>query len=106
MQLHGNAALSLRKRLLLGQRVVEHGWTLTQAAEAAEVSVRCVRKWVSRYRAEGEQGLLDRSSAPRRVANRTPELRVQAIAALRRLRSAAPRSPSCSSWRCRLSRAS
>ena len=47
------------------------GWTLTAAAEAAGVSVRCARKWVGRYRLEGEPGLLDRSSAPRRVANRT-----------------------------------
>src|SRR5205085_2906958 len=38
------------------------------------------------YRSTGEAGLLDRSSAPRSVANRTPEDRVQAIAALRRLR--------------------
>jgi transposase InsO family protein len=86
MDLHANAALSLNKRRLLARRVVEERWTLTQAAAAAEVSVRCARKWVRRYRAEGELGLLDRSSAPARVANRTPEDRVQAIAALRRLR--------------------
>jgi hypothetical protein len=60
------------------------------AAEAAEVSVRCARRWVGRYRAEGAAGLLDRSSAPRRVANRTDERRVQAIAALRRLRFTGP----------------
>jgi len=41
---------------------------------------------VSRYRACGESGLLDRSSAPHVVANRTDERRVEAIAALRRLR--------------------
>jgi hypothetical protein len=62
------------------------GWTLTAAAEAAGGSVRCARKWVGRYRLEGEQGLLDRCSAPRRVANRTPEDRVEAIVKLRRLR--------------------
>jgi hypothetical protein len=45
--------------------VLEQGWTLTVAAEAAGVSVRCARKWVARYRIEGEQGLFDRSSAPR-----------------------------------------
>jgi transposase InsO family protein len=50
------------------------------------VSVRCARKWVSRYRAAGVAGLSDRSSAPRRVANRTPQERVEAIIALRRLR--------------------
>jgi len=64
MNLHANAALSLNKRRDLCQRVALEGWTLTKAAEAAEVSVRCARKWVGRYRAEGELGLLDRSSAP------------------------------------------
>jgi hypothetical protein len=41
---------------------------------------------VGRYRSEGEAGLLDRSSAPKTVANRTEERRREAIAALRRLR--------------------
>jgi transposase InsO family protein len=35
---------------------------------------------------EGEAGLFDRSSAPRRVHNRTCEARIEAIAALRRVR--------------------
>jgi transposase InsO family protein/transposase len=90
MKLHANAALSLNKRRLLCRRVVEQEWTLTKAAEAAEVSVRCARKWVGRYRAEGEVGLLDRSSAPATVTNRTCERRVAAIAALRRLRFTGP----------------
>jgi len=90
MKLHANAALSLNKRLVLARRVVEEQWTLTKAAEAAEVSVRCARKWVGRYRSEGELGLLDRPSAPATVANRTCEQRVAAIAALRRLRFTGP----------------
>jgi transposase InsO family protein len=90
MKLHANAALSLNQRRRLARRVVEQEWTLTQAAAAAEVSVRCARKWVGRYRAEGELGLLDRSSAPGRVANRTDERRIEAIAALRRLRFTGP----------------
>src|SRR3954471_10980718 len=90
MKLHANAALSLNKRRLLCQRVVEQEWTMTKAAEAAEVSVRCARKWVGRYRAQGELGLLDRPSTPAVVANRTCEQRVQAIAALRQLRFTGP----------------
>jgi transposase InsO family protein len=90
MELHANAALSLNKRRLLCRRVVDEQWALTKAAAAAEVSVRCARKWVARYRAEGELGLLDRSSAPAHVANRTPDERIQAIAALRRLRFTGP----------------
>jgi transposase InsO family protein len=73
----------------LAERVVVERWTLTAAAEAADVSVRCARKWVGRYRAEGELGLRDRSSAPQRVWNRTPVERVEAIARLRRLRMTA-----------------
>src|SRR4051812_9206937 len=90
MKLHANAALSLNRRRVLCRRVVEEGWTVTSAAAAAEVSVRCARKWVRRYRAEGELGLLDRSSAPGMVANRTDERRVEAIASLRRLRFTGP----------------
>jgi transposase InsO family protein len=71
-------------------RVTEEGLALAEAAEAAGVSARTARKWVRRYRAEGEAGLLDRSSAPRQVHNVTPPERVEAIAALRRLRMTGP----------------
>jgi transposase InsO family protein len=89
MKLHGNAALSWRGRRQLARRVVVEGWTVTAAAEAAGVSVRCARKWVGRYREQGEQGLRDRSSAPRRVANRTDPERVKVILKLRGLRMTA-----------------
>src|SRR3954447_3028357 len=89
MKLHANAALSWSGRRLLVERVLVQGWTLTAAAEAAGVSVRCVRKWVGRYQLEGESGLFDRSSAPRLVANRTPDDRVKVIVLLRRLRMTA-----------------
>jgi transposase len=67
------------------RRVRGQGWTLARAADAAGVSVRTVSKWLRCYDREGEEGLLDRPSAPRTVANRTPEERIQVIAALRRL---------------------
>ena len=86
MRLHGNAALSWQGRRRLARRVVVEGWTLTAAAAAGGVSLRCTRKWVGRYRKEGEAGLCDRSSAPRRVGNRTPAERVAVIVLLRRLR--------------------
>jgi transposase InsO family protein len=88
MDLHGNAALSWSGRRELARRVVDQGWTLTAAAAAAGVSVRCARKWVGRYRA-GDRQLLDRSSAPRRVANRTDPARVAVIVKLRLLRMTA-----------------
>jgi transposase InsO family protein len=88
MNLHANAALSWSGRRQLAQRVVDQGWTLRAAAEAADVSVRCARKWVSRYRA-GDRQLFDRSSAPRRIANRTPPERIAVIVKLRGLRMTA-----------------
>jgi transposase len=89
MKLHRNAALSWNGRQQLAVRVVEQGWTLQAASAAAGVSVRCAAKWSSRYRAAGEAGPLDRSSAPRRVANRTSPERVSVIARLRGLRMTA-----------------
>jgi transposase len=89
MKLHRNAALSWNGRRQLAVRVVEQAWTLRAAAAAAGVSVRCAAKWSRRYRAAGEAGLLDRSSAPKRVANRTSAERVSVIARLRGLRMTA-----------------
>src|SRR5436190_5142441 len=86
MKLHGNARTCLHARRLIVERVLEHGWTLARAAEAAGVSVRTVSKWLARFRAEGAEALLDRPSTPARVPRRTPEERVESIALLRRLR--------------------
>jgi transposase InsO family protein len=88
MDLHANAALSWSGRRELARRVVDQGWSVRAAAEAAGVSVRCARKWISRYRC-GDRELRDRSSAPRRVANRTPADRVAVIILLRQLRMTA-----------------
>jgi len=90
MKLHGNAPLGPKGRRRMVLLVIEEGLTLAEAAEAAGVSVRTAGKWVRRYRAEGEAGLLDRSSAPRRVHNVTPAGRVEAIAALRHVRMTGP----------------
>jgi len=89
MKLHRNAALSWNGRRLLVRRVLEQGWTITAAAAAAAVSVRCARKWIGRWEAAGAAGLHDRSSAPHRVANRTDPERVAVIVRLRKLRMTA-----------------
>jgi len=89
MKIHGNARTCPHSRLLLCRRVIEQRWLLAQAAEAAGVSERTAAKWLGRYRAEGEAGLGDRSSAPGEVANRTAEERIELLAALRRLRMTA-----------------
>jgi transposase InsO family protein len=90
MRLHANARLSLIRRRELALEVIEQRRALTEAAEAAGVSARTAAKWVARYRSAGEAGLLDRSSAPHRVHNRTEERTIEVIAALRRLRFTGP----------------
>jgi transposase InsO family protein len=67
-------------------RVVDDGWSLTAAAEAAGVSERTCQKWVARYLAEGDGGLQDRSSAPKTIPHRTPDDLVEVIVLLRKLR--------------------
>src|SRR6201992_779749 len=90
MKLHANAALSLKGRRRMVQQVLAQDRSLAMAAEAAGVSERTCAKWVARYRSAGSPGLLDRSSAPRRVHNRTDERLVELLMSLRRLRFTAP----------------
>ena len=89
MEVHAKAPLSPIGRRRVVDRVCTQSWSVTAAAEAAGVSVRCARKWIGRYRVEGERGLRDRSSAPRRISNRTPADRIAVIVLLRQLRMTA-----------------
>ncbi len=66
------------------RRVLEQGWTVGDAAEAAGCSARTVWKWLARYRA-GDEELVDRSSRPKRCPSRLSGGRVRSIEALRRL---------------------
>jgi transposase InsO family protein len=89
MKLHANARTCPKSRRLLVRRVREEGWSVMAAAEAAGISERTVYRWLRRFRDEGEAGLVDRSSVPRRIPHRTAAERVEAMAALRRLRMTA-----------------
>jgi transposase len=75
MKLHANARTCPNSRRLLVGRIEEEGWSLMAAAEAAGISERSARRWLGRWRAEGEAGLLDRSSAPPQTPHRTPPTR-------------------------------
>jgi len=90
MRLHANAALTLNQRKKMVMSVVAEHRPVSEVAAAFQVSEPTARKWIKRYVVEGELGLLDRSSAPKTVANRTPAPRVEAIAALRRMRFTGP----------------
>ena len=90
MKLHANAKTCPNSRALIARRVLEQGWSLAAAAEAAGVSERTAWKWVDRYRREGDGGLEDRSSAPVSVPSRTPADREELILSLRELRLTSP----------------
>ena len=72
------------------RRVLEQGFALTEAAEAAGMSARTARKWVRQYRAEGGGG----AARSQLRSQARPQLdaaeRVEAITALGRLRMTGP----------------
>ncbi|MFC5382317.1 IS481 family transposase [Aquipuribacter nitratireducens] len=80
---HANAALTPRARTRLALLVVQSGWTYTAAAKMFMVSPRTAKKWADRYRAEGPNGMRDRSSRPRTSPTRTPPAVVKRIVRLR-----------------------
>lgn len=88
MKLHANHRTCPSSRRLICRRVLEEGWTVARAAEAAGCSTRTASKWLRRYR-EGDVELCDRSSRPRRSPARLSDERVRVIEALRRLRMTA-----------------
>ena len=95
MRIHANARTCPKSRRLLVSRIEDESWSLAAAAEAAGVSERTAAKWLARWRSEGEPGLRDRSSRPRRSPQRLASDRIEAIEALRRLRMTAAEIAEC-----------
>jgi transposase InsO family protein len=89
MKLHGNARTCPNSRRLLIERVIEEGWSVSAAAAAAGISERTVYRWLGRFRQEGADGLIDRSSRPWRSPRQLSAAKVQAIRSLRKLRMTA-----------------
>jgi transposase InsO family protein len=83
---HGSARLTVHSRLTIAIRVIEEGWTVTNAAMAANVSRQTASKWVGRYRELGEEGLRDRSTRPHTIRRRIGAVMVRRIERLRRQR--------------------
>lgn len=69
---HANARLNVHGRRLLVERVIDHGRPVAHVAKELGISRQCAHRWVARFRTEGEAGLLDRSSRPKRCPRRTP----------------------------------
>lgn len=83
---HRNARTTLHGRMLIVQRH-QQGWKQAHIAAAMGISRKCVHTWISRFAAEGEPGLRDRSSRPHRCPTRmSARVERQVIAARRRHR--------------------
>jgi transposase InsO family protein len=87
---HRNARLTVYGRLLIVRRVVDEGWSVPTAAEAAGVSRATVYKWLARFREQGEAGLADRTSRPRRSPRRLDARTEKRILLARRRRRWGP----------------
>lgn len=80
---HPRPRLSVFSRQLLVHRVLDQGWPAAHVAEQLGISRATAYKWVRRYRAEGEAGLVDRSSRPHRSPRRLSASREAEILAAR-----------------------
>jgi transposase InsO family protein len=85
MNIHKNARLTPLGRERLARQVLS-GQTPEAAARAAGVCPRTAHKWVARFKAQGIEGLKDRSSRPHRLYRPTPPAIVEQVEALRRWR--------------------
>jgi len=86
MNIHKNARLTLARRMELVKDILEERLAPCAAAGAYGISLPTARKWVGRYLAEGEAGLLDRSSRPRLSPRAISSAKALVIVELRRRR--------------------
>ena len=84
MNSHKNARTTFAGRKLLIERIGSVG--LMPAAEAAGISPRTARKWLWRFEAQGEEGLMDRSSRPSKTRSTVDDGLRTRIEQLRRAR--------------------
>ncbi len=81
---HPNAPLTPEGRRRMVACVLDGGWTIEATADRFQVDAKTVRKWRDRYLTDGANGLVDRSSRPRRSPNATPRRTVRRVLHLRR----------------------
>ena len=87
--MHANSPLTVRGRMMLVERIAA-GRPVAHVAAEMGISRKTADKWWHRFQAEGEAGLLDRSSRPRRCPHHTPAKVEQRILRLRRRRKLGP----------------
>jgi transposase len=86
MNIHKNARLTPLRREEMALAVIEGRLCQAQAALQFAVTAKVVKRWVTRYQAEGRVGMADRSSRPRHSPNATDQAVADQIVALRRQR--------------------
>jgi transposase InsO family protein len=86
MDIHENARLTPKGREDMVRAVVDRGLTKAAAARQFNTTAKTVAKWVGRFRAEGVDGLRDRSSRPLSLPSQTPPSTRTAVEDLRRRR--------------------
>ena len=86
MNSHKNAPLTPKGREAMVRSVVEGGLGQADAADQFNTTPKTVAKWVKRFRAEGVDGLRDRSSRPHSLPSQTAPATCTVIEALRRRR--------------------
>jgi transposase InsO family protein len=86
MDTHKNARLTPKGREEMVRAVVDGGQNYAAAAREFNTTPKTVAKWVKRFRAEGMDGLRDRSSRPLSSDSQTPQATCDAIEVLRRQR--------------------
>lgn len=86
MNSHKNARLTFARRMEMIRQMTEGGLCPRAAATAQAVSAPTARKWLGRFLAQGEAGLIERSSRPQRSPRAIRENTALAIVELRRRR--------------------
>lgn len=84
MYSHANAKLTFNGRVALIDRVLKDKANLCDVTRDLGCSEKTGRKWIGRYKSHGYAGLYDRSTAPKTVANKTPQSREDEVCFLRR----------------------
>ena len=90
MNTHENARLTPKGREEMVRAVVDRGMSKAAAARQFNTTAKTVGKWVDRFRAEGVDGLRDRSSRPLSSPSQTPAATCAAVESLRRQRYTQP----------------
>ena len=86
MDTHKNAPLTPKGREMMVQAVVRSGLSRAAAARQFHTTAKTVAKWITRFEAEGADGLRDRSSRPHSSPSQATPAVCAAVEGLRRQR--------------------